>query len=41
MEEAKAKADAEKKAKEEEDRKNNPTETDLLKEIRDLLKEKK
>ena len=43
--EKKAKADedaanqeAEKKEKEAEERKNNPTETDLLKEIRDLLK---
>ena len=37
-EEAKAKVAAEKKAKELEDRKLNPTDNDLLKEIRDLLK---
>lgn len=43
MAEAKEKARIEeeaKKAKEAEERKNNPTETDLLKEIRDLLKNK-
>ena len=34
-------AEAEKKAKEEAERANNPTETDLLREIRDLLKEQK
>lgn len=36
----KAKLEEEKKAKEAEDRKNNPTDNDLLKEIRDLLKNK-
>lgn len=34
-------AEAEKKAKEEAERANNPTEADLLREIRDLLKEQK
>ena len=34
-------AEEEKKQKEEEERRNNPTESDLLKEIRDLLKDKK
>ena len=38
--EEKAKADAEAAAKAEEERKANPTEADLLKEIRDLLKKK-
>jgi len=38
--EEKAKAEAEEKAKAEAERKANPTEADLLKEIRDLLKKK-